>query len=36
MHIHKCKNTNMNTNMNTKGAKRCQKVPKSADAERCR
>ena len=34
MHIHKRKN--MNTNTNTKGVDRCQKVPKSADAERGR
>ena len=36
MHIHKRKNMNTNTNTNTKGVDRCQKVPKSADAERGR
>ena len=35
MHIHKCKNTKANTNMNTKGAKRCRKVPMPKGAERC-
>ena len=36
MHIHKRKNTKANTNMNTKGAKRCRKVPMPKGAERCR
>ena len=35
MHIHKRKNTKANTNMNTKGAKRCRKVPMPKGAERC-
>ena len=35
MHIHKCKNTKANTNMNTKDAKRCRKVPMPIGAERC-
>ena len=39
MHIHKRKNTKAKTNMNTKGAKRCRKVPMPKGAEgveRCR
>ena len=36
MHIHKRKNTKANTNMNTKGAKRCRKVLMPKGAERCR
>ena len=36
MHIHNRKNMNTNTNMNTKGAKRCRKVPMPKGAERCR